>query len=288
FTSLLGVLIAGASDLPGSVIGPDGPESSPEPEVRDAQRPGSGQGVHDPHFGAGLGLAEGGRRTLRHTYGTEDRDLNLRLLALARSAHDLRSLDADRLGGLPVAVWHGLLMEDHLDLAPFRQPSSDRWRSGSGLPLGPLAAVQLYTTNANPLVEGKGHSPLCRHAHERAVVADDDLITVADLMAARTDFDWCSKCGGYAIRRLIDSQLAYYRAAHRLHDIKRRLDGTSGTPDTDISTVITHLAELAAWQPVDEQQWCSSDSWQWQGTIRGLRRKAERSHAVTGPGEPAS
>ncbi len=87
-----------------------------------------------------------------------------------------------------MAIWHGLLTENHLDFAPFRPPSSDRWRSGSGLPMGPLAAVQLYTTNANPLIEGKGHSPLCRHAHERAVVAGDDLLTVADLMA-RTDFD---------------------------------------------------------------------------------------------------
>lgn len=60
-------------------------------------------GVHDPYFGEGLGLAGGGRRTLRHAYGTEDRDLNLRLLVLARGAHDLRSPDAERSGGLPVA-----------------------------------------------------------------------------------------------------------------------------------------------------------------------------------------
>lgn len=283
----LGVLIAGARDLPASVIGLEEPEASPAPEVRDAQLPGRGQGVHDPHFGERLGLAEGRRRTIRQTYGTEDRDLNLRLLALARGAHDLRSLDSERSGGLPVAVWHGLLTEDRLDLAPFRQPGSDRWRGGSGLPLGPLAAVQLYTTNANPLIEGKGHSPLCRHAHDRAVVAGDDLLTVADLMA-RTDFDWCSKCGGYALRSLTDSQLSYYRAAHRLHDIKWRLDGRSGTPDTDTFTVITRLEELADWQPLDEEQWCSSDSWQWQDTIRQLRREVARSHALTGPGEPAS
>ncbi|WP_326769337.1 hypothetical protein OG978_36560 [Streptomyces sp. NBC_01591] len=102
------------------------------------------------------------------------------------------------------------------------------------------------------------------------------------------DFDWCSKCGGYAIRRLTDSQLSYYRAAHRLHDIKWRLDGKSGIPDTDTCTVIPRLEELAAWQPVDEEQWCSSGSWQWQDTIRELGRRAARSHAVTGPGEPAS
>ncbi|WP_406135323.1 hypothetical protein [Streptomyces sp. NBC_01089] len=271
----LGVLIAGTRDLPGSVLDPAEPKQSPEPEAGEAQRSGRGEGVHDLHFGEGLGLAEGTRRTLRQTYATEDRNLNLRLLALARSAHDLRSLDAGQPGGLPTAVWHGLLTEDRLSLAPFRQPGSDRWRSGSGLPLGPLAAVQVYTTNASPLIEGKGHSPLCRHAHERAVVAGDDLLTVADLMA-RTDLDWCSKCGGYAIRRLSDTQLSYYRAAHQLHDIKKRLDGGTGVADTETSTVITRLEELAAWSPVDEEQWRGSDSWQWQDTIRELRRKVSR------------
>ncbi|WP_435642665.1 hypothetical protein ACR9VJ_05405 [Streptomyces sp. H49] len=134
------------------MIGPEEPGTGPEPGARDVQLPGRGQGVHDPNFGGGLGLAEGGRRMLRRTYGTEDRNLNLRLLTLARGVHDLRSLDVERRGGLPVAVWDGLLTEDRLDLAPFRQPGSDRWRSGGGLPLGPLAALQLYTTNANPLI----------------------------------------------------------------------------------------------------------------------------------------
>ncbi|MFC9856155.1 MULTISPECIES: hypothetical protein [unclassified Streptomyces] len=279
----LGVLIAGASDLPASVIGPGEPEHNYEPEVRAAVLPGRGQCFQDPHFGESLGLAEGRRRTLRQTYGTENRDLNLRLLALARGAHDLRSLDAGPPGGLPIAVWHGLLAEDRLNLAPFRKPGSNRWGSGSALPLGPLAAVQLYTTNANPLIEGKGHSPLCRHAqHSAAVVRGDDLLAVADLMA-RTDFDWCSKCGGYALRRLTDTQLSYYRAAHRLHDVKERLDSQTGVPDSDPSAVIACLDELATWQPVDEAEWCSSDSWQWQESVRELTRMAARSHAVTRP-----
>ncbi|MFE9911950.1 hypothetical protein [Streptomyces clavifer] len=29
----------------------------------------------------------------------------------------------------------------------------------------------------------------------------------------------------------------------------------------------THFGELAAWQLVYEEQWCSSDSWQWWDTI---------------------
>ncbi len=83
-------------------------------------------------------LAEGGRRTLRQTYATEDRDLNLRLLALARGVYDLRSLDAERPGGLPVAVWHGLLTEDRLDLVPFRQPGSPAATGGE------VAAASLW------------------------------------------------------------------------------------------------------------------------------------------------
>ncbi|MDT0433208.1 hypothetical protein [Streptomyces doudnae] len=37
--------------------------------------------------------------------------------------------------------------------------------------------------------------------------------------------------------------------------------------------VIARLDELAAWQPVDEAEWCDSDSWIWQDTIRELRRR---------------
>ncbi|MET7367654.1 hypothetical protein ABZS61_17715 [Streptomyces sp. NPDC005566] len=78
------------------------------------------------------------------------------------------------------------------------------------------------------------------------------------------------------MRRLSDTQLSYYRAAHQLHDIKQRLDGMSGIPDTDTSTVINRLEELVAWSPVDEEQWCGSDSWQWQDIIRELRRQVSR------------
>lgn len=73
-----------------------------------------------------------------------------------------------------------------------------------------------------------------------------------------------------------------------MHDIERWLDGKSEAPETDTSTLITQLEELAAWQPVDGNQWCGSDSWQWQDTIRELRYKVARSRAVTSPGEPAS
>lgn len=44
----LGVLIAGARDLPGSVIGSEETEHGPEPEACVARLSGRGQGVRDP------------------------------------------------------------------------------------------------------------------------------------------------------------------------------------------------------------------------------------------------
>jgi hypothetical protein len=45
--------------------------------------------------------------------------------------------------------------------------------------------------------------------------------------------------------------------------------------------VIACLDELVTWQSADEAEWCSSDAWQWQETVRELTRMAARSHAVT-------
>lgn len=271
-----GALIAGASDLPESLIGSWARTVGSEHETSEFHWTDHVRGVHDPGFGEEFGGEDGARWTVRHTYRDAKREPNLRLLALARGVHDLRSLDAAHDRMLPLAVWQGLLAHDRLDLAPFRQPSTDRWHSGSGIPLGPLAVVQIYTTNADPWIEGKGHSPLCRHARERGIAANDDLLTVAGLLA-RDDFDWCSKCGGYAVRRLTDTQVSYYRAAHRLHDITRQLDGDSRHDDTiDTDTVISQLEELGDWQPIDKEGWYTSDSWRWHEAIRDLRHKAGR------------
>ncbi|MFE3251052.1 hypothetical protein [Streptomyces sp. NPDC059209] len=63
--------------------------------------------------------------------------------------------------------------------------------------------------------------------------------------------------------------LVVYRAAHRLHDIKGRLESETGIPNSDTSAV-NALDELVAWQPVDEAEWCNSDSWQWQNIVYEL------------------
>ncbi|MEU2681999.1 hypothetical protein ABZ638_34525 [Streptomyces sp. NPDC007107] len=77
--------------------------------------------------------------------------------------------------------------------------------------------------------------------------------------------------------------LSYYRAANRLHDIKEQLDNQTGVPDADPSAVIARLDELAAWQPVDEADWRTSDFWQWQETVPEVTRMAARSPTVTRP-----
>lgn len=69
----------------------------------------------------------------------------MRQLVLGRGAHNLRNVDAERPagGGMARPAYKGLHPPRAFPVA--RQPGSDRWRSGSG-PLGPLAAVQLYTS----------------------------------------------------------------------------------------------------------------------------------------------
>ncbi|WP_159395221.1 hypothetical protein [Streptomyces albireticuli] len=271
-----GVVIAGASDLPSSVIEPWAGEIGRRPEERESIWPEQVHDVHDPRFGDWLGLADGARTTAWLTFRDQDIERNLRCLAMARGVHDLRTLDSgSRRRGVPHDVWQGLLTSRRLDVEPFEPPTSDRWRGGSGIPLGVLAGVQIYTTNADPRLEGKGHSPLCRHSRERGVVEDDDLLTAGDLLA-RDDFDWCSKCGGYAARRLTDTQLSYYRAAHRLHDIAQRLDRKrAGYGRADLETIISQLSELADWRPIGEDHWYSWGARQWRQIVRRLRAQAE-------------
>ncbi|MFF0416522.1 hypothetical protein ACFYUY_39615 [Kitasatospora sp. NPDC004745] len=275
-------LLAGASDLPADVIEPWVREVGPRPEGRESLWPQYPRNAHDPLFGEDLGLAQGATRAAWLGYEHENAERSLRLLAMARGVEDLRTLDGGyddhgRSRSLPRPVWLGLLAHaEDLDLEPFEAPDADRWRSGgSGIPLGVLADVQVYTTNANPRIQGKGHSPFCPHSRERGVVAADDLLTVADLLDDDS-YDWCSKCQGYAIRRLTDTQLSYYRAAHRLHDIAQELDpGRGGHDRLDTETITRQLRELADWRPIGEDHWYTSGARRWRRIVHELHAKAE-------------
>ncbi|MER7461511.1 hypothetical protein [Streptomyces sp. NPDC097981] len=131
----LGVIVAGASDLPESVINPWMKEVHPTPEADEGPHPGHAGAGQDDRSGADLGLAAGAQAAVRWAHGERAKEHNLRLLAMARGVPDLRSLDTGRSGVLSVTVWEGLLTPGPLDLTPFRPPSTDRWRGGSGLPL---------------------------------------------------------------------------------------------------------------------------------------------------------
>ncbi|MFE3068500.1 hypothetical protein [Streptomyces sp. NPDC059247] len=272
----LGVIVAGALDLPESVINPWMKEIRPIPEADEGPHPGHAGPGQDDHSGADMGLAAGARTAVRWVHGERAKERNLRLLAMARGVLDLRSLDTGRSGVLSVAVWEGLLTPGPLDLTPFRRPSTDRWRGGSGLPLDVLGSVQIYATNADPAFQGKGHSPFCQHTRGRGLEHSDDLLSVSELLA-RDDWDWCSKCGGYSARRLTDTQLSYYRAAHQLHDIADRLDDrrTYRAP-VEPDVLIKRLDELAFWQPGGHENGRWEGRWRWREVVSELRHRAER------------
>ncbi|MFD7501837.1 hypothetical protein [Streptomyces sp. NPDC059850] len=279
-TGWQGVILAGASDLPDELFRSRlkaTSESSPESA---SVWPSPVYDPHDEAFGHGLSMAEGERVLMRLCEARDDASHALRSLALARSVADLRDLDSvgydewnrPRLPFVP-AVWDGLLAMEQLDLEPFESVSDSDWSHGSGLPLGVLASVQAYTTDAAGRFQGRAHSPGCAHQRpRRGVGRHDEMVTIEELLGNER-FDPCSKCGGYAVRRLTGPQVAYYRAAHRLHDVVQssRTASRHGTADADRrAQTLDELGDLdaqiaEAWFPSQGQ------ARQWRRIINRLR-----------------
>ncbi|MFD5125692.1 hypothetical protein [Streptomyces sp. NPDC058385] len=272
-----GVILAGASDLPEALL------AGLEQAGADAGGAVWSSPVYDPRadgYGHDLGMAEGQRVLVRLCEGRRDVGQALRSLMLARSVADLRELETcgDDERGYPrqafaSAVWHGLLAMDPLHLEPFQDGSGREWPRGSGLPLGVLASVQAYTTDAAGRYQGRAHSPGCVHRRPQyRVDRDDELVTIEELLGCK-GFNPCSKCGGYAVRRLGDTQVAYYRAAHRLHHLAQRiraaLDHRSGAETGAL------LEELEAFDldPSAEEAWfpLGSQARRWEQVVDGLR-----------------
>ncbi|QNE77237.1 hypothetical protein F0344_23865 [Streptomyces finlayi] len=97
-------------------------------------------------------------------------------------------------------------------------------RSVGNQTLGPLANLQVYATNPQGLYEGKSHG-VC--VHQKSLSPEHDLLTLHDFVPLYlqdpgygywTGSGWCSKCAGYAVRRLNEEQFAHYwtsvQAAH--------------------------------------------------------------------------
>jgi uncharacterized protein YukE len=285
-----GILVAGADDLPSALMAPWAEQVASvdtESSASSWARPEPG----DESFGFTLSVVAGEKALERpYAFGFQSvadspREVSrcLGLLAIARGVHDLRTL-AQRYDrqALPPVVWEALLAFDRLDLTPFRTTENRRTGTpGLGLPLGVLAHVQIYTSNSDPDY-GKGHAASCRHVRDGGIALHpgDDLITAADLVEGQ--FDWCSKCGGYAVRRLTDAQLAHYRAAHRLQRINDEIGSEMAYKQARADEITRLLVEygeelkqLASWNPSPTQMF-SSEQDRWREVVRGVEDSLHR------------
>lgn len=302
-----GIIIAGAADLPASLIDPWTASITGERQQSGTGEPrtytGIGQSPGSPHFGSHLGM-QAGEQKLLDSCSFPARDSRrveryLRMLAVARTAGDFRLLVSSDTSGpepIPSAVWYALLAFTQLDLSPFLPGEQELAHQDGGLslPLSVLAPVQLYTTNSSPQY-GKGHAPDCRHGRSGPISLDpgNDLLAVADLVRKK-DHDWCSRCGGYAVRRLNEVQLGYYRATHHLLDISRQLDRHASSPDSlgreyaSISSLLAQVRELAERKPDPQASWYGSDHECWREASRAVESQAQRLAALTRRPSPST
>jgi hypothetical protein len=146
---------------------------------------------------------------------------------------DLRTVDlageAVRYGLMRSFLLHALLVRgDCVDLTPFE----------GGVPLGQLATVPVYCGDlrrqwaARSPWAGKPHGPGCQH--HKNLRSDDDLLTLSEwigrLSAAAQESSWsrevcvCSRCGGFAIRRLSVAELRYWRAVHEVYQASKAIE----------------------------------------------------------------
>jgi hypothetical protein len=294
-----GILLAGAGDLPDAMIAPliadsTVPESGTEGALADEEhdedryerRRTGGREPSDPDFGAHLGLEAGVRELQRYRWWPREQgraDRAFRTAALISGVGDLRSIEgeytAPREQTVPHAVWRSILLPSaRVNLLPFR-PRDDGWHyhSGLGLPLGVLANIQVYTKNADLRTMGKGHAPFCQHNQSRTLDSDYDLLTLAETMQFPRE-EWCSKCGGYALRRFSKIQVAYYRAAHILLGAAVGLDQElcgHGGREADLDVIAERLTEVSSWGRSYSGPLSSDDADNVAAVIQDLKAKAQ-------------
>lgn len=101
----------------------------------------------------------------------------------------------------------------------------------SGIALGPLAELPVYSSDAWSRWVGKAHAPgLCQH--RRQIGDGDDLLTMTDWVSLYRERevsspfgDWlCSKCGGFAVGLLDDAQAEHFQRATQLLDAFNRIE----------------------------------------------------------------
>jgi hypothetical protein len=103
----------------------------------------------------------------------------------------------------------------------------------AGFGTGPLADVQVYGSDVFDRYVGMSHAIGCHH-HE-LLRADDDLLSLGELlplwMEARAETErnywsrrWCSKCGGFSIRRLSDAQFEWVATCRAITELRKTLE----------------------------------------------------------------
>ncbi len=103
-------------------------------------------------------------------------------------------------------------------IAPASEFDTSPFTTGS-YQLGPLANLQVFATNALNKYVGKSHGIDCKHTGHLS--PSDQIFTLAEFLEIerksqqedRWTSRWCSKCGGYSVRRMNADQIAYYLAA---------------------------------------------------------------------------
>lgn len=132
-------------------------------------------------------------------------DLRTVDLAAEASCHGLRH----------AFLLHALLARgDCMSLEAFR----------NGVPLGQLAAVPVYTSDALGQSTAKAHGPGCQH--HRELRGDDGLLTLDEWIGrlgepgSSCGSCVCSRCGGFAMRRLGMVELRYWGAVHEVDEAR--------------------------------------------------------------------
>lgn len=94
------------------------------------------------------------------------------------------------------------------------------WDGVSGLPLGPLADLQVYGSNLNGYWQGMSHTLGCQHRGRRRedrFTGEDQMMPMWQYVQTSRD-NRCSKCGGRSVRRPAAFQLTYYADMEALGD----------------------------------------------------------------------
>ncbi|MFB6672953.1 hypothetical protein ACFCWG_11240 [Streptomyces sp. NPDC056390] len=106
-------------------------------------------------------------------------------------------------------------------------------------------------------------------------------MTIEELLGNK-EFDPCSKCGGYAARRLTDPQVTYYRAADQLHDLARLIRTTPRQRAVDTEKFTRTLDELGDLDTQTTEAWFPSmgQARQWQRIADRLRSEVQQPPAT--------